>query len=83
MPAEQADEVKKILEKLGDVDQFLMNELGYGSIDELHQALAAEQIDSVAMAINQMNQGNAFIIGDQTGIGKGRQAAALIRYAAR
>lgn len=80
MPAEQADEVKKILEELGDVDQFLVDELGYSSKEELHQALAAEQIDSVAMAIHQMNQGNAFIIGDMTGIGKGRQAAALIRY---
>lgn len=80
MPAEQADVVKKALEDLGDVDQFLVDELGYSSKEELHQALAAEQIDSVAMAIHQMNQGNAFIIGDQTGIGKGRQAAALIRY---
>lgn len=80
MPAEQADVVKKALEELGDVDQFLVNELGYSNKEELHQALAAEQIDSVAMAIHQMNQGNAFIIGDQTGIGKGRQAAALIRY---
>ena len=80
MPAEQADEVKKILEELGDVDQFLVDELGYSSKEELHKALAAEQIDSVAMAIHQMNQGNAFIIGDMTGIGKGRQAAALIRY---
>lgn len=80
MPADQADEVKKTLEELGDVDQFLVDELGYSSKEELHQALAAEQIDSVAMAIHQMNQGNAFIIGDQTGIGKGRQAAALIRY---
>lgn len=80
MPAEQADVVKKALEELGDVDQFLVDELGYSSKEELHQALAAEQIDSVAMAIHQMNQGSAFIIGDQTGIGKGRQAAALIRY---
>lgn len=80
MPAEQADVVKKSLEDLGDVDQYLVDELGYSSKEELHQALAAEQIDSVAMAIHQMNQGNAFIIGDQTGIGKGRQAAALIRY---
>lgn len=80
MPAEQADVVKKALEELGDVDQFLVDELGYSSKEELHQALAAEQIDSVAMAISQMNQGSAFIIGDQTGIGKGRQAAALIRY---
>jgi hypothetical protein len=80
MPAEQADLVKSALEELGDVDQFLVDELGYSSKEELHQALAAEQIDSVALAIHQMNQGNAFIIGDQTGIGKGRQAAALIRY---
>lgn len=83
MPAEQADVVKKALEELGDVDQFLVDELGYSSKDELHQALAAEQIDSVALAIHQMNNGSAFIIGDQTGIGKGRQAAALIRYGVR
>jgi len=89
MPAEQADVVKKALEDLGDVDEFLVRELGYSSVEDLyhgsqspekHGGLAAEQIDSVAMAIHQMNQGNAFIIGDQTGIGKGRQAAALIRY---
>lgn len=89
MPAEQADVVKKALEELGDVDEFLVNELGYASVEDLHHGsqspenhggLAAEQVDSVAMAIHQMNQGNAFIIGDQTGIGKGRQAAALIRY---
>lgn len=89
MPAEQADVVKKALEELGDVDEFLVKELGYSSVEDLHHGsqspekhggLAAEQVDSVAMAIHQMNQGNAFIIGDQTGIGKGRQAAALIRY---
>ena len=89
MPAEQADVVKKALEELGDVDEFLVKELGYSSVEDLHHGsqspenhggLAAEQVDSVAMAIHQMNQGNAFIIGDQTGVGKGRQAAALIRY---
>lgn len=89
MPAEQAEVVKKALEELGDVDQFLVQELGYSSVDDLHHGsqspenhggLAAEQVDSVALAIHQMNQGNAFIIGDQTGIGKGRQAAAIIRY---
>ena len=80
MPAGQADVVKKALEEIGDVDSFLVKELGYNSIEELHHALAAEQIDSVALAIHQMNQGSAFIIGDQTGVGKGRQGAALIRY---
>ena len=31
--------------------------------------------------MQQAKKGNAFIIGDMTGIGKGRQAASLIRYA--
>lgn len=40
-----------------------------------------EQIDSVAMAIYNIEmRSQAVIIGDQTGIGKGRQAAAMIRY---
>jgi cell division protein FtsB len=81
MPAVQADAVRKSLDGIGDVDEFVRSELGYSSKEELFKSLAAEQIDSVAMAINQMNKGNAFIIGDMTGIGKGRQGAALIRYA--
>lgn len=35
------------------------------------------------MAIDKMNSGRGFIIADQTGIGKGRQAASIIRYAVR
>ena len=45
--------------------------------------MAAEQVDSVAMAIYQMKKGQALIIGDQTGVGKGRQMAALIRWAVK
>ena len=65
----------------GSIDEFIKTELGYDTIEEAHQALAAEQMDSVAMAIYQMKQGQALIIGDQTGVGKGRQMAALIRWA--
>lgn len=67
----------------GNIDEFVKKELGYDTIEELHQALAAEQIDSVAMAIYQMKKGQALIIGDQTGVGKGRQMAALIRWAVK
>lgn len=81
VPANQAEAINKSLETIGDVDQFLVDELGYSSKDELFSKLAAEQIDSVALAITQMNNGNGFIIGDMTGVGKGRQGAALIRYA--
>ena len=81
MPADQQEAVNKNLEKLGDADQFLVDELGYNDKDDLYSHLAAEQVDSVALALQQAKKGNAFIIGDMTGIGKGRQAASLIRYA--
>ena len=81
MPADQQEAVNKNLEKLGDADQFLVDELGYNDKDDVYSHLAAEQVDSVALAIQQAKKGNAFIIGDMTGIGKGRQAASLIRYA--
>lgn len=83
VPAVQAQALKNSLSDIGDVDSFLVEQLGYSSKEELYGYLAAEQIDSVALAINQMNNGNAFIIGDMTGVGKGRQGAALIRYAVK
>ena len=76
--------IQKIEKEQGrTIDEFVTEELGYESTTELHKALAAEQIDSVAMAIYQMKKGKAMIIGDQTGVGKGRQMAALIRWANR
>ena len=75
--------LSQIEKKHGNIDEFVRKELGYDTTDELHQALAAEQVDSVAMAIYQMKQRQALIIGDQTGVGKGRQMAALIRWAVR
>lgn len=83
VPANQAQVLADSLANIGDVDQFLVDQLGYSGKDELFSYLASEQIDSVSLAINQMNKGNGFIIGDMTGVGKGRQGAALIRYAVR
>ncbi len=68
---------------VGNIDEYVASKLGYSSVDELHNGLAAEQVDGVALAISQIEKGSAAIIGDQTGIGKGRQAAAIIRYAKR
>ncbi|MGM9733414.1 MAG: LPD38 domain-containing protein [Prevotella sp.] len=75
--------LKKIEEKEGNIDEFVTRELGYDSTDEMHKALAAEQVDSVAMAIYNMKNGDGMVIGDQTGVGKGRQMASLIRWAVR
>lgn len=83
VPARQKEALDNILNKLGDADQYLVDNLGYNDKEDLYAHLAAEQIDAVALGLKQMEKGNGFIIGDQTGIGKGRQAAAIIRYAVK
>lgn len=66
----------------GDIDNFVRHRLKYSSKIALCKVLSAEQIDAVAMAIYNIEaRGQGMIIGDQTGIGKGRIAAAMIRYA--
>jgi hypothetical protein len=65
----------------GDIDAYLATRLGYGSVDELHQYFSAEQFDASALAIGNLEQGAGFITGDQTGIGKGRICASIMRYA--
>ena len=86
VPDSMATETMEALEKVkrsvgGSINNFLVDRLGYRSNAELCKALAAEQMDGVALAIYNIEaKGQALIIGDQTGIGKGRQAAAVIRY---
>ena len=86
-PAAMVEAMDNVLSQIeaenGNIDEYVRKELGYDTIEETHQALAAEQVDSVAMAIYQMKKGQALIIGDQTGVGKGRQMAALIRWAVK
>ncbi len=66
----------------GDIDNFVRHRLQYPSQVSLCKALSAEQIDAVAMAVYNIEaRGQGMIIGDQTGIGKGRIAASVIRYA--
>jgi hypothetical protein len=77
------DALSRLEDEVGDIDEFVRKELGYKSVEELHGALMGLQVDSVATAIYQIKQGKAVVIADQTGIGKGRQAAAIIRWAAR
>lgn len=85
VPKELAEYTSKALSKLkdaldGDVCGYVTNRL-HMSPEELGDALAAEQVDGVALAMyNIEKKSQSVIIGDQTGIGKGRQAAAMIRY---
>lgn len=86
IPKNQAQSLQEALKKVeeahGDIDQWVMKELGYPDVASLYKAFAAEQIDALALAIENIGNNNAgFILGDQTGVGKGRVVAGMIRYA--
>lgn len=66
--------------RVGPVDEFVSKELGYNK-HELADYFGAEQIDALGLALDNIKRGKGFIIGDQTGIGKGRVNAAIIRWA--
>lgn len=86
MSQEMYDAMSRLKEEVGDVDEYVRKKLGYKSVKEMlgtptsPGAFSAEQVDGIALAIWNIENGDAVIIGDQTGIGKGRQAAAIIRY---
>lgn len=67
----------------GNIDQFVQRELGYLNRDSeaFQKHYSAEQVDALGLAIHNHKKGSGFIIGDQTGVGKGRVVAGMIRYA--
>lgn len=70
----------KIEEQFGNIDEYVAERLNYDP-ETLRANFSAEQVDALALAIKNAEEGRGFIIGDQTGIGKGRVVAAMIRYA--
>ena len=80
--------LRRIEEEEGDIDAYVARELGY-TLEEAIGAdgkegyFSAEQMDALAMAIKNVDAGKGFIIGDQTGVGKGRFVAAMLRYGER
>ncbi len=76
--------LKRIAKEHGSVDAYVMDRLQYPDKTALHKAFMGLQVDTVAAAIynaERQPRSKGIIIADQTGVGKGRQAAALIRYA--
>lgn len=72
----------RVKEEVGSLDAYVADALGYDQ-GKLGNYFSAEQIDALALAIYNAQRDSGFIIGDQTGIGKGRVVAAMIRYALR
>lgn len=84
VPVNMRDAVQNSLNRLedevGDLDEFVASRIGM-DVESMQRNFSAEQVDALAMAINNAEHGGGFIIGDQTGIGKGRIVAGMIRYA--
>ena len=58
------DALSKLRGKVGNLDTFVSERLGY-SPDNLGDYFGAEQVDAIALALDNMERGAGFIIGDQ------------------
>jgi len=67
-------------ENFGRVDDFVSAELGMG-IGTLAARFSPEQIDGIATMLSRVLIGRSSILADDTGIGKGRQLAAMAVWA--
>ena len=74
------DSIDRIESQVGNVDEFVAESLMMDP-ETLREKFSGEQIDALVLAIRNAQEGKGFIIGDQTGVGKGRVVAAMIRYA--
>lgn len=71
-----------LVEKTGmTVDDYIASKLDIPQ-EKLSDSsfLCAEQIDGIAMGIAAIDEGRAFIVADQAGLGKGRMLAAMAAY---
>ncbi len=69
-----------VVKKLNDKAPNALIDSGTWDQERLFGALSAEQIDSVALGIYNLDRNKELVIGDDTGFGKTRQLAALTTY---
>lgn len=83
IPIQEAQQ--KLIEIIGtdDVDSWVVRKLNLPGFDleYARQVLTPEQFDAVAFSIYNVERGKGFILGDQTGRGKGRALATAALYA--
>jgi hypothetical protein len=62
-------------------DRFSADADPAAAMKRLHKALGGYQVDTLALAIEAMKQNNGFVMGHDTGVGKGRAVAAMLVWA--
>jgi hypothetical protein len=84
VPRAMADSIEQSLTRVeqakGNLDDYVGAALEMDP-ETIRLLFSAEQVDALALAIMNAEEGKGFIIGDQTGVGKGRVVAGMIRYA--
>ncbi|CAN7529616.1 strawberry notch family protein [Pseudoxanthomonas sp. LjRoot168] len=66
----------------GDIDEYVASQLDW-SVEQMGNYLSPEQVDALALAMHAEQRSGGkqgFLMGDQTGQGKGRFLAAMARY---
>ena len=81
MASAAQDALDRLEDRVGQIDEYVADRLDFGSVRDMHEKLAAEQVDGIALSLQAMDNGQAALIGDQTGVGKGRQLASVIKSA--
>tara|TARA_Y100000588_G_scaffold90079_1_gene96699 strand:- start:489 stop:5771 length:5283 start_codon:yes stop_codon:yes gene_type:complete len=69
----------KVLRDHPDIDQFVADNLQM-SLAQLSDCFGPEQIDFLALAIWREQNGKDVLLGDATGVGKGRSITGFMRY---
>jgi hypothetical protein len=77
VPTEQA--MRSLQNRRGEINRFVAEQLQMGVAD-LPRFFYAEQVDAIAQQLDNRIRGEGAILGDMTGVGKGRVLAALIRH---
>lgn len=84
IPRKMVESTSEALDKLesevGNIDEYVAKKLKT-TVDKLWKGLAGDQVDAVALSIYNIDNGAGMIEGDQTGVGKGRVAASIWKYA--
>lgn len=73
--------LERIVRIYGDIDVFVAEEFGYTK-QELGEIFSPEQVDALALYVHAERRDRGFLLADQTGVGKGRTLAAVMRRAA-
>ena len=81
LEAATREALARVVRQHGDVDSFVAAEFGY-SKEDLGRIFSPEQIDALALYLHADERERGFLIADQTGVGKGRTLAAILRRAA-